>query len=74
MRAVAAPPMHRDLVEDAAWLVAFVTRLYPKEPEALGLLALMRLHLARVDARFDAEGKLILLVDKRISGRQLKWR
>ena len=57
-------PMHRDLVEDAAWLVAFVTRLYPKEPEALGLLALMRLHLARVDARFDAEGKLILLADQ----------
>jgi RNA polymerase sigma factor (sigma-70 family) len=57
-------PMHRDLAEDATWLVAFVTRLYPREPEALGLLALMRLHLARVDARFDAQGKLILLADQ----------
>src|SRR6266851_1088293 len=54
-------PMHRDLAEDATWLVAFVTRLYPREPEALGLLALMRLHLARTDTRFDAQGKLILL-------------
>jgi predicted RNA polymerase sigma factor len=54
-------PMHRDLAEDAAWLVAFVTRLYPREPEVLGLLALMRLQLARADARFDADGKLILL-------------
>ena len=54
-------PMQRDLAEDAAWLVAFLTRLYPREPEALGLLALMHLHLARTAARFDADGKLILL-------------
>ncbi len=47
-------PARRDLAEDAAWLAAFVTRLYPREPEALGLLAQMRLHLARVEARFDA--------------------
>jgi RNA polymerase sigma factor (sigma-70 family) len=51
----------RDLAEDAAWLCAFLTQLYPREPEALGLLALMRLHLARADARFDATGSLILL-------------
>jgi len=57
-------PARRDLAEDAAWLAAFVTRLYPREPEALGLLALMRLHLARVEARFDARGKLILLPDQ----------
>jgi RNA polymerase sigma-70 factor (ECF subfamily) len=54
----------RDLAEDAAWLTAFLTRLYPREPEALGLLALMRLHLARSNTRFDAEGKLILLADQ----------
>ncbi|MBO0780928.1 MAG: RNA polymerase sigma factor [Ktedonobacteraceae bacterium] len=57
-------PARRDLAEDAAWLAAFVTRLYPREPEALGLLALMRLHLARADTRFDAAGKLILLPDQ----------
>jgi RNA polymerase sigma-70 factor (ECF subfamily) len=56
--------MQRDLAEDAAWLAAFLTRLYPREPEVLGLLALMRLHLARSDARFDREGKLILLADQ----------
>lgn len=54
----------RDLAEDAAWLAVLLTRLYPREPEPLGLLALMRLHLARTDARFDAEGKLILLADQ----------
>jgi RNA polymerase sigma factor (sigma-70 family) len=57
-------PARRDLAEDAAWLAAFVTRLYPREPEALGLLALMRLHLARADTRFDGAGKLILLPDQ----------
>jgi RNA polymerase sigma factor (sigma-70 family) len=57
-------PARRDLAEDAAWLCAFLTRLYPREPEALGLLALMRLHLARADARFDARGKLILLAEQ----------
>jgi RNA polymerase sigma-70 factor (ECF subfamily) len=30
----------------------------------LGLLALMRLHLARSAARFDSDGKLILLADQ----------
>ncbi|HLZ64072.1 MAG TPA: RNA polymerase sigma factor [Ktedonosporobacter sp.] len=57
-------PTRRDLAEDAAWLAAFLTRLYPQEPEPLGLLALMRLHLARADARFDASGKLVLLRDQ----------
>jgi RNA polymerase sigma-70 factor (ECF subfamily) len=57
-------PAHRALAEDATWLCAFLTRLYPRELEVLGLLALMRLHLARADARFDAEGKLILLADQ----------
>ncbi len=57
-------PARRDLAEDATWLAAFVTRLYPREPEALGLLALMRLHLARAEARFDTRGKLILLSEQ----------
>lgn len=54
----------RDLAEDAAWLCAFLTRLYLREPEVVGLLALMRLHLARADARFDVSGKLILLANQ----------
>lgn len=59
-----ATPARRDLAEDAAWLTALVTRLMPGEPEPLGLLALMRLHLARTEARFTAAGELILLPDQ----------
>jgi RNA polymerase sigma-70 factor (ECF subfamily) len=54
----------RDLAEDAAWLAGLMVRLMPDEPEALGLLALMRLHLARADARFDDAGNLVLLQDQ----------
>ncbi|HET8910272.1 MAG TPA: DUF6596 domain-containing protein, partial [Ktedonobacteraceae bacterium] len=45
-------PTRRDLAEDAAWLAALVSRHLLGEPEPLGLLALMRLHLARSRARF----------------------
>jgi RNA polymerase sigma factor (sigma-70 family) len=54
-------PARRDLAEDAAWLAAQLATLYPRQPEALGLLALMRLHLARADARFNPHGELVLL-------------
>jgi len=54
----------RDLAEDAAWLAGLMVRLMPEEPEALGLLALMRLHLARANARFDDAGNLVLLQDQ----------
>ena len=54
-------PTRRDLAEDAAWLTVLVTRFLPGEPEPLGLLALMRLHLARAEARFTGAGELILL-------------
>ncbi|MGH7686584.1 MAG: RNA polymerase sigma factor [Candidatus Dormibacteria bacterium] len=51
----------RDLAEDARWLAALVVRLMPREPEPMGLLALMSLHLARWRARFDDEGDLVIL-------------
>jgi predicted RNA polymerase sigma factor len=54
----------RDLTEDAEWLAALLARLMPTEPEVLGLLALIRLHRARADARFDATGRLVLLADQ----------
>jgi RNA polymerase sigma factor (sigma-70 family) len=57
-------PARRDLAEDAAWLTDLVARLLPGEPEALGLLALMRLHLARSEARFTDAGELVLLPDQ----------
>src|SRR3989475_11621000 len=59
-----AQASRRDLAEDAAWLAGLMVRLMPQEPEALGLLALMRLHLARAESRFDADGGLLLLQDQ----------
>jgi RNA polymerase sigma-70 factor (ECF subfamily) len=57
----AQSPQRRDLAEDAEWLAALLARLMPGEPEVLGLLALIRLHRARARARFDSDGKLMLL-------------
>jgi RNA polymerase sigma-70 factor (ECF subfamily) len=54
----------RDLADEAEWLATLVARLLPDEPEALGLLALIRLHLARTDARFDERGRMVLLRDQ----------
>jgi RNA polymerase sigma-70 factor (ECF subfamily) len=51
----------RDLVDDAEWLATLLHQLMPTEPEVAGLLALIRLHRARVPARFDTEGGLVLL-------------
>ncbi len=61
-------PARRELAEDAAWLATLVVQLMPGEPEPLGLLALMRLHLARSRARFTDAGELVLLRDQ---GREL---
>jgi RNA polymerase sigma factor (sigma-70 family) len=57
-------PARRNLADEAAWLAALLARQLPAEPEVLGLLALMRLHLARAAARFDADGALVLLRDQ----------
>ena len=51
----------RDLVDDAEWLVSLLHQLMPTEPEVAGLLALIRLHRARAAARFDLDGRLVLL-------------
>ena len=53
----------RELARDAEWLTSLLARLMPDEPEVLGLLALMRLHLARSEARF-ADGAIVLLPDQ----------
>ena len=58
------PGMRRDLAEDALWLCRLLDSLMPAEPEILGLVALMRLNLARSAARFDAAGDLVLLADQ----------
>jgi len=54
----------RDLAQEAEWLASLVVQLLPNEPEALGLLALMRFHIARADARFDRDGNIVLLRDQ----------
>ena len=54
----------RDLVEDAEWLARLLHRLMPTEPEVAGLLALIQLHRARIAARFDGDGGLVLLRDQ----------
>jgi RNA polymerase sigma-70 factor (ECF subfamily) len=56
--------MRRDLADDALWLVSLVATLMPDQPELLGLLALMKLNLARSAARFDTAGELVLLPDQ----------
>ena len=53
--------MRRDLAEDAIWLTRLVDRLLPEQPEVIGLLALMKIHLGRARARLDQSGELVLL-------------
>src|SRR5256885_8931951 len=54
----------RAFAEDAMWLTSLLARLLPDQAEVLGLIVLMRLHLARSRARFDASGEIILLPDQ----------
>ena len=54
----------RDLAEDAMWLASLVARLLPDQAEVLGLVVLMRLHLARSGARFDTAGEIVLLPEQ----------
>jgi RNA polymerase sigma-70 factor, ECF subfamily len=50
--------------EEAIRLARLLLRLFPSEPEIMGLTALLLLQHARADARFDAQGALILLEDQ----------
>jgi len=54
-------PQSHDLVDDAEFLASLLHNLMPTEPEAAGLLALIRLHRARAAARFDADGGIVQL-------------
>ncbi|MGW4566008.1 RNA polymerase sigma factor [Streptomyces sp. NPDC004561] len=56
--------VRRELVDDAEWLAALLAGSLPREPEPLGLLALIRLHAARWPARLDAGGRLVPLADQ----------
>jgi RNA polymerase sigma-70 factor (ECF subfamily) len=52
------------LCEEAIRLCRLLLRLFPVEPEIMGLLALMLIHHARLPARFDSEGCAVLLEDQ----------
>jgi RNA polymerase sigma-70 factor, ECF subfamily len=52
------------LCQEAIRLARLLLRLYPTEPEVMGLAALMLLQHARAAARFDADGNAILLEDQ----------
>ena len=49
---------------EAMRLARLLLRLYPAEPEIMGLMALMLLHHSRSTSRFDAAGEIILLDDQ----------
>ncbi len=49
------------LCDEAIRLGYLLLRMYPGEPELMGLVALMLFQHARVPARLDAEGEIVLL-------------
>jgi RNA polymerase sigma-70 factor (ECF subfamily) len=52
------------LCEEAIRLARLLLRLFPAEPEIMGLTALMLLQHAREPARLDEEGNVVLLEDQ----------
>jgi RNA polymerase sigma-70 factor (ECF subfamily) len=57
-------PARRDLAARAVALNRLLLRLMPREPEVLGLLALLLLHESRAATRFDGWGRLVQLRDQ----------
>ncbi|PZR33725.1 RNA polymerase sigma factor [Caulobacter segnis] len=52
------------LCDEAIRLARLLLRLFPAEPEMMGLTALLLLQHARAEARFSADGNAILLEDQ----------
>jgi RNA polymerase sigma-70 factor, ECF subfamily len=52
------------LCEEAIRLARLLLRLFPSEPEIMGLTALLLLQHARAPARLDADGSIILLEEQ----------
>ncbi len=52
------------LCNEAIRLGRLLLRLFPTEPEIMGLLALLFLQHARAAARFDADGNIVLMEDQ----------
>ena len=56
--------VRRELCAEAIRLARILCCLMPREPEAMGLLALMLLHDSRRDARVNARGELVPLEEQ----------
>lgn len=52
------------LCDEAIRLARLLLRMYPAEPEIMGLLALMLLQHSRIAARYDKAGNAVLLEDQ----------
>ena len=52
------------LAEEGIWMARLLLRVFPQEPEVMGLAAVMLLQQARAPARFDADGGIVLLEDQ----------
>jgi RNA polymerase sigma factor (sigma-70 family) len=56
--------VRHDLCAEAVRLGHMLAELMPREPEVLGLLALMELQTSRAATRADTDGNLVLLADQ----------
>jgi len=56
--------MRAPLCDEAIRLARLLLRMFPAEPEIMGLTALLLLQAARAAARYDADGGVILLEDQ----------
>jgi RNA polymerase sigma-70 factor, ECF subfamily len=57
-------PMRAPLCEEAIRLARLLLRLFQTEPEIMGLTALLLLQHARMPARFDVHGRIVLLEEQ----------
>ncbi len=63
-------PEREQLCDEAIRLARLLLRLFPAEPEIMGLTALLLLQHSRAEARFDQDGELVLLENQNRS----RWR
>ncbi len=70
---IAEQGVKAQLSEEAIRLARLLLRLFPTEPEIMGLTALLVLQHSRATARFDADGALVLLEhqDRKLWDRRL---
>lgn len=70
---IAEQGVKAQLSEEAIRLARLLLRLFPTEPEIMGLTALLVLQYSRATARFDADGALVLLEhqDRKLWDRRL---